>query len=330
MKPESKSRLQAAAILALGVLRRPQQKEREPIVKEEGGDPRAELVVALLLLGAAACAVMFVVVYVVEFANRTQWLGLCLGVSLLLVAAALIYAGETFVPTEELEEDYPPIEHPEAQAELDRIGRESVAGFTRKRLLVGAAGAAGAALGAALIAPAASLGPFLDTKSFYYSPWRRDRRLVDEEGKPYRAEEIEFETFYTAYPQDAYRDELAAPLVVVKVDPSELELPPDRKGWAPEGIVAYSKVCTHAGCAIALYRYPKFPQAEPRPALVCPCHYSTFDPAQAGKVLFGPAGRSLPQLPLMVDSAGELRAAGNFSEPVGPGFWGVRTRRPSA
>ena len=113
-------------------------------------------------------------------------------------------------------------------------------------------------------------------------------------------------------------------MILVRLDPSELRLPPQRAGWAPEGIVAYSKICTHAGCAIALYRKPKFRAAEPRPALVCPCHYSTFDPARAGKVLFGPAGRPLPQLPLMIGGSGELRAAGNFSGPVGPSWWGVR------
>jgi ubiquinol-cytochrome c reductase iron-sulfur subunit len=328
---KSRPKLKFALLAALGFLRGAGRKpKREPIVKEEGGDPRAELVVGLLLLAAAACAVMFVVVYALDWPNLTQWLGLCLGGCLLLIATALIYAGNTFVPTEELEEDYSPVEHPEAQEEIAQIGRESVAGITRKRFLIAAAGAAGAALGAALVVPTASLGPFLDTESFYYSPWRRDRRLVDEDGKPYRAEEIEYETFYTAFPENAYREELAAPLVVVRVDPSELELPPGRENWAPEGIVAFSKICTHAGCAIALYRKPKFPQAEPRPALVCPCHYSTFDPAEGGKVIFGPAGRELPQLPLLVDSAGELRAAGDFSAPVGPSFWGVRTRRPTA
>ncbi|MGN6216043.1 MAG: ubiquinol-cytochrome c reductase iron-sulfur subunit [Solirubrobacterales bacterium] len=328
---KSRPKLKFALLAALGFLRGAGHKrKRKRIVEEEGGDSRAELVVALLLFGAAACAVMFVVVYALDWPNLTQWLGLCLGACLLLIAAALIYAGETFVPTEQLEEDYPPIEHPEAQEEIDQIGRESVGGFTRKRLLLGAAGAAGAALGAALVVPAASFGPFLDTESFYYSPWRRDRRLVDEEGKPNKADEIEYETIYTAFPENAYREELAAPVVVVRVAPSEVELPEGRENWAPEGIVAYSKICTHAGCAVALYRKPRFPQAEPRPALVCPCHYSTFDPAEGGKVIFGPAGRELPQLPLLVDSAGELRAAGNFSAPVGPSFWGVRTRRPTA
>ena len=93
---------------------------------------------------------------------------------------------------------------------------------------------------------------------------------------------------------------------------------------APKGIVAFSKICTHAGCAISLYRKPTFPATQPRPALVCPCHYSTFDPANGGKVLFGPAGRPLPQLPLFVDGAGNLRAAGGFDGRVGPSWSGVR------
>ncbi len=293
---------------------------------------RSELIVALLLLAAAACAVMFVVIYALDWPHLTQYLGLCLGVALALLAAALILAGEKLFPAaaEEVEEDYPVVEHYEDEEEIERLASEAGGRFTRKRLLIGAAGAAGAALGAALVVPAASFGPVLDTKSFYYSPWRRDRRLVDEDGKPLRAEEIEEGTFYTAYPEHAYREELAAPLVVVRLDPGELEMPAGRKGWTPEGIVAYSKICTHAGCAIALYRDPKFPAAEPGPALVCPCHYSTFDPARGAAVTFGPAGRPLPQLPLLVDSAGDLRAAGQFSEPVGPAFWGVRTRRPSA
>ncbi|MGH2833495.1 MAG: ubiquinol-cytochrome c reductase iron-sulfur subunit, partial [Solirubrobacteraceae bacterium] len=90
------------------------------------------------------------------------------------------------------------------------------------------------------------------------------------------------------------------------------------------GILAYSRICTHAGCAIELYRKPRFPVVEPKPALVCPCHYSTFDPATGASVIFGPAGRPLPQLPLMIDSDGHLAAAGDFSGRVGPAWWGVR------
>jgi len=180
-------------------------------------------------------------------------------------------------------------------------------------VLLAGSGAAGT-LGLAALTPAASLGPFLDLHSFVDTPWRRGRRLVREDGKPLAAADIDDETFETAYPEGADRELMGSPVVVVRI---------------ASGVVAYSKVCTHAGCAIGLYRKPTFPDVQPRRALVCPCHYSTFDPAQHGKVLFGPAGRPLPELPLEVDGDGNLRAAGNFSGPVGPSWSGVRYRRPT-
>jgi ubiquinol-cytochrome c reductase iron-sulfur subunit len=140
------------------------------------------------------------------------------------------------------------------------------------------------------------------------------------------AADVEEETFYTAFPQGADPEELASPLVLVRMSPAELKLPPGRAGWAPEGILAYSRICTHAGCAIELYRKPRFPPVQPKPALVCPCHYSTFDPATGATVIFGPAGRPLPQLPLMILPGGQLAAAGDFSGRVGPAWWGVRER----
>jgi ubiquinol-cytochrome c reductase iron-sulfur subunit len=316
-----------AVVVALAQVARPRGRER--IVAPGEPDPRAELAVILLLFGAAASAAMFVVIYALDWSNQTQYLGLALGVSLTLLAVALIVASRDLVVTEEIEEDYPEPEHPDEQEKLVQIVDESGSRITRKRFLGTAAGAAGATLTAALIVPAAGLGPILDTESLYSSPWRRGRRLVDEEGRPYRADDIQTKTFYTAYPEGADKEEVAAPLVVVRLHSRQLRLPPGREDWAPKGILAYSKICTHAGCAISLYRKPLFPPTEPRPALVCPCHYSTFDPADGGSVIFGPAGRNLPQLPLLIDHVGELRAAGDFSGPVGPSFWGVRTRGPS-
>ena len=149
-------------------------------------------------------------------------------------------------------------------------------------------------------------------------------QLVDEAGRPLREDDIEEKQLYTAFPNGATRNEVGSPLVLVRLPADELELPAGRQGWAPGGIVAYSKICTHAGCAVSLYRAPLYEPTSFRPALVCPCHYSTFDPATGGTVLFGPAGRELPQLPLMVDRKGNLRAAGNFSGPPGPSWWGVR------
>jgi len=113
---------------------------------------------------------------------------------------------------------------------------------------------------------------------------------------------------------------------MVRVDPTKLRRSQGRTGWARSGNLAFSKICTHGGWAIALYRKPTFTQGEPNPALVCPCHYSTFDPYTGGKVIYGPAGRPLPQLPLEIDTDGNLRAGGTFSARVGPGWWNVRSR----
>jgi ubiquinol-cytochrome c reductase iron-sulfur subunit len=323
--------LAALVLWLLGSRRREREREeqRERIVPRQPGNPGAELRVAVLLLLAAACAVGFIVFYASEsVGGRTQWMGASLGLSFAFLAAALIIASKRLVPEEELEEEYPEPENPEVQEEVARIVQESGSRITRKGLIGGSAGVAAAAMGAALIAPAASLGPALNTSELQQAPWRRGRRLVDKDGRPWLAEDIG-EAFYTAFPEGLDRAIPGAPLILVRVDPADLELPPERSGWAPEGIVAYSKVCTHAACAVSEFRNPKFAPVQPRPALVCPCHYSTFDPARAAEVIYGPAGRPLPQLPLAVDSSGVLVATGNLSAPPGPSWWGVRgpTRR---
>jgi ubiquinol-cytochrome c reductase iron-sulfur subunit len=55
--------------------------------------------------------------------------------------------------------------------------------------------------------------------------------------------------------------------------------------------------------------------------LLCPCHQSTFDVTEHAKVIFGPAKRPLPQLPITVDAEGYLVAQRDFTEPIGPSFW---------
>jgi quinol---cytochrome c reductase iron-sulfur subunit len=318
----------AVFAVLLGVLRSLRHPRRERIVPEKRGSARAEWSVILLLLGAGAAGIAFFVLYAADV-RSTQYLGLALGACLALIAAALIVAGNELIPTERLEEDYPS-EAREEEEQVLQVVHESATGITRRKLIAGAGAVAAGGLGLSIVAPAASLGPFLDTESLYDSPWRAGRRLVDDRGRPYLADDIEQGPFYTAYPEGASEEELGSPLVMVRLDPADLHLPEGRGDWAPDGIVAYSKICTHAGCAVGLYRNPLFPEAESKPALVCPCHYSTFDPADGGSVLFGPAGRNLPQLPLEIGPDRALRAAGNYSGPVGPSFWGVRTRRPGS
>lgn len=317
-----------AAVMLLGGRRRSRPASRagaQRIVPAGAPDRRAETVVIVLLLAVAACAIAFIVVYALDrIPHQTQFLGVAIGLAFALLAAASILIGRRLVVEEELEEDYPGSGDEDAQRDVAQIVEESGSRFTRKRLLLLAGGGAASALGLALVTPAVSFGPVFDMDPFYETPWQRGRRLVDRNGRPYRASDIQESVFYTAFPEGWDPESFASPLVVIRLEPSGLQLPPGRANWAPGGILAYSKICTHAGCAIALYRTPRFPPVEPKPAFVCPCHYSTFDPATGGTVLFGPAGRPLPQLPLEIDTSGGLRAAGDFSGPIGPSWWGVR------
>ena len=325
--------LAAGAVLLLGRGRCRPSRDALRVVPKLEPNPGAEaLAVALLFLGALL-AVAFVVVYAVDsLPHHTQLLGLTLGLSLLAIAAALILTAEKLIVTEQLLEPYPPDEHPNEQELIGQLVEESGDRLTRRRLFKLGLGAAGGTLGLALLTPALAFGPFFETKYFLGTPWRKGRRLVDEQGNPYRASDIEPDDFYTAFPEGTSlqaREELGAAVVLVRLAPERLDLPPDLAGYDAGGIVAYSKICTHAGCAVAMYRAPLFQPAEPRPALVCPCHYSTFDPAAGGKVLFGPAGRPLPMLPIRVDAGGHLRAKGNFDGQVGPSWWGVRIWKPN-
>ena len=322
--------LVAGAVLLLG-RGRPKLVERERIVPPKPGEGGAELAAIALLAAGALCAIAFPVIYALDTLPRhTQLLGASLGLAFLFVGAALIVTARRLIVTEELEEDYPATEYPEEQETIVQLVEESGGGITRRGLFKLALAGAGGALGIALITPAASLGPVLDIGPYFKTPWRRGRRLVDEQGRPYRADEIEEKSFYTAFAEGGDKEEMASSVVLVRLAQNQLDLPPDLAHYPARGIVAYSKICTHAGCAISLYRSPLFAGDEPKkPALVCPCHYSTFDVGNGGEVLFGPAGRKLPMLPIYVDGAGELRAAGNFDEAVGPSWWGVRNRKPT-
>jgi ubiquinol-cytochrome c reductase iron-sulfur subunit len=290
-------------------------------------DPRAETWVAALLFGAALAALAFVAIYAFDDAD-TQLLGLSIAVALAQVAAALILAASLVVPQETLEEHRPSFADPEAEESGDPVEdaalalREGSDGVTRRRLLKAAGGAAGVGIGAAALAPLASLGPAVGDR-LGASPWRDGVRLVEENGMPVKAADLEIGSFLTAFAEGADKEQLATSLAVVRVKPEDLELPENRADWAPEGILAFSKICTHAQCAISLFRYPLFSERSPGPALVCPCHYSTFDVLDGGQRIFGPAVRPLPQLPLRIEG-GALVAAGPFSGAVGASWGRVR------
>jgi quinol---cytochrome c reductase iron-sulfur subunit len=322
-------------LLALVFARRLRGRRRplpppDPTEKRVQSTARAELAVAAALIAAGLAGAGFVVVYLAD--GSTQAYGLTLGAAFCLLALALGIASKRVVPKETRVE---PFEIPDEQDELaeeeaDERVESAAEGVTRRRAITGAAGVAGLGLGAALVAPAASLGPnvgsILDN-----TPWQKGRRLVDEQGKPISADDLSVGDFVTAFPEKVTgerRERADVPIVVVRLRPDELHLSPDRAGWAPEGFVAYSQICTHAGCAVSMMRYPLSEATSHGPALVCPCHYSTFDPRRGAQVTFGPAGRPLPQLPLTIDADRNLVAGGGLSGAPGPSWSGVK-RKPT-
>jgi len=310
------------AVIGFGAVRRRARRRHEEAQARRAERPtepdrRAENLVVAALLLAAAAALAFVVLYLVT--PNTQLLGLTFGGALALLGLAAALAGKRVVSQEQAAEEYPEFGDERAQGDVQAVVEESGSSISRRRLLLGAAGLAGGALGAAALLPAASLGPNVDG-TIAATPWRRGRRVVSRDDKLIRAEEVSESTFVTGFPEGATKESLGAPLIIVRVPAPELRLPPDRLAGAPDGIIAFSKICPHAGCAVSMYRHPRFRPTAPKPALVCPCHYSTFDPSRGGKLLFGPAGRDLPQLPLQITAAGELEAGGDFYESIGPSY----------
>jgi ubiquinol-cytochrome c reductase iron-sulfur subunit len=318
-----------SALVLLFTRRQRPKPDAARIVPEQPGNVGAELGVLLLLGLTSLAALGFILVYAFadSLPHETQLLGALLGLAFLFLAAALAVVGLKLVPTEEIAGEYPPHEHPQDQQVIAEVLEESGTRFTRSRFFKLGLLGAGGTLGLALLAPAVSFGPLFRVGDFLSTPWRKGRRLVDEHGRPYKASDIEEDNFYLAFPEGVVgegKEQMAASLVLIRLPLDQLHLPSDLEGYDAHGILAYSRICTHAGCAITLYRAPLFQPDEPKPALVCPCHYSTFDPASGGTVTFGPAGRNLPLLPVYEDSRGYLRAKGNFNGPVGPSWWGVR------
>ena len=273
-------------------------------------------IVVLTSMGAAAFAILFAVT--VRVGGPIQLYGGALAASLMLLAVAIRRYFSGRYPDVTAVEPRTPFgepDEPERVSDVEPVG-------PRRKFLTRALGAAVGLVGLSLLALVPSLGPS-PGNTLRRTRWGRGIRLVTGDGQPVRPGEVAAGGIASIWPENGINHERSSVLLVRLQQPAK---PPTNPDWIVEDLVAYSKVCTHAGCAVALYRAPHFEPTRPRPALVCPCHYSTFDPATGGTVLFGPAGRPLPQLPLEIDAAGNLRAAGNFSGPVGPAWWGTRSR----
>jgi ubiquinol-cytochrome c reductase iron-sulfur subunit len=188
----------AAGVLLLGRGRSRRELPPPRAIESRAPNPGWELLAALLLFAAAAAAIAFPFLYGFDVGSLTQLLGLSLGLACLFLSLAMLVIAKRVVVTEELSEHYPSPARRFEQEDLVQLVEESGDSISRGRLLGLAGGAALGALGIALVTPAASLGPVLHVDPLFRTLWKRGRRLVDEQGRPLRADEIEQKVFYTA------------------------------------------------------------------------------------------------------------------------------------
>jgi ubiquinol-cytochrome c reductase iron-sulfur subunit len=274
---------------------------------------RVERAAAATFLLAMAAAIGLTVVY--WEGGQPQAEGILLAVVLGGIGVGIVLWAKHFMPTEEVAEDRHPMES--SEEDIAAFAADFQAGgssLQRRRVLVATAGGACAALGVALLFPVRSLGP-RPGRGLKQTAYRGgDIRVVDENGRPVEPRDLPVDGFITVWPDGHTDDADASTLLIHFRSDQDFQPQAGREDWTVDDIVAYSKLCTHVGCPVGLY------QAD-LGLLLCPCHQSTFDVMRHAEPIFGPAARSLPQLPLGLDDDGFIIATGDFSGPVGPGFW---------
>ena len=237
--------------------------------------------------------------------------GALLGVSLGGIAIGLVLFGHHLLPGDQFVEPRDVIPH--ATAERPGVEAAFEAGaepIERRRAIAIAFVASLGLLGIAALFPIRSLGP-RPGRTLFRPQWRRGRRAVTDSGRPLQVSDLDLNSVVTVFPEG---HENAADSQTLLIRLPDDVTPPGPSDWSVSGVVAFSKICTHAGCPVGLY------QAETQ-ELFCPCHQSTFSVPEGAEPTFGPATRPLPQLPIGVDEAGFIVSLSDYTEPVGPGFW---------
>lgn len=267
--------------------------------------------VLAILSALAFCAVYWT-------GGDAQWEGLSLGVALLSFGAGIIlWAKHFFDQTEVVSERHTVESPPEEVEEFTNSVKKGGETVTRRKFLASLGAGAVGALGLAAIFPLRSLGPAPD-EHLWKTKWQRGKRLVRDTGEPVRPDTLEVGGVITVWPEGEKKHEESATLLI-RVPEKDFRAREGREDWIVEGNVAYSKICTHVGCPVGLYQ-------ESTHELLCPCHQSTFNVLDGARPTFGPATRSLPQLPLGLNAEGFLIARSDYQEPVGATFWN-RDRR---
>ncbi|GHG33637.1 Rieske 2Fe-2S domain-containing protein [Streptomyces albogriseolus] len=310
----------------------------EPRVQDidERAAKRSERTVALLFTVSMLATVGFIASYVTIPVDKAVYiwpighisalnfaLGMTLGLALFCIGAGAVHWARTLMSDHELADERHPIEaSPEVRAKVmddfRQGAKESVLG--RRKLIRNTMFGALALFPLSGVVLLRDLGPLPGTK-LRHTLWSKGKLLVNmNTNEPLRPSDLIVGSLTFAKPEGleehdhGFQTEIAkAALMLVRIQPDDIK---DKRSleWSHEGILAYSKICTHVGCPISLY------EQQTHHAL-CPCHQSTFDLSDGAKVIFGPAGHALPQLRIGVNDEGYLEALGDFDEPVGPAFW---------
>jgi ubiquinol-cytochrome c reductase iron-sulfur subunit len=312
----------------------PHEPRRQDI--DERAAKRSERAVALLFTVSMLATIGFIasyvtipidkIVYIFPFGHVSALnfaLGLTLGLALFCIGAGAVHWARTLMSDEEMPQERHPIEaDPEVKAKVladfKQGAKESQIG--RRKLIRNTMFGALAMVPLSGIMLLRDLGPLPEDK-LRHTAWRKGLQLINmNTNQPLRPEDIQVGSLTFAQPQGFseddpnYQTELAkAALMLVRLHPQDIK---DKRelDWSHDGIVAFSKICTHVGCPISLYEQQTH-------HVLCPCHQSTFDLSDGGRVIFGPAGHALPQLQIGVNAQGNLEALRDFAEPVGPSFW---------
>jgi ubiquinol-cytochrome c reductase iron-sulfur subunit len=256
--------------------------------------------------------------------NNTLFMGLGITLGLFGIGIGAVHWAKTLMPDAEVaEERHQTRGSEEVRARAIEIIKlaDSESGFSRRKLIRRSLYGALALFPIPAIFFFGDLGPN-PKDTLRHTMWKAGTRLTkDPSGLPIKASDVTLGSVFHVIPEGLselehhkLEEKAKAAVLLVRLDPSELTESAERKSWSYDGIVAYSKICTHVGCPVALYEQHTH-------HLLCPCHQSTFDVTDECKVVFGPASRPLPQLPIAVDAEGYLIAQSDFTEPVGPSFW---------
>ena len=303
---------------------------------DEGAAKRAEKQVATLFGLSSVATVVFVLAYFLIDSERVVYLpgfgdtnlynvvlGVCLAVALLGVGVGAVHWAKTLMPDTEMVEE----RHPQRASDADRqrtvdnlMEGGETSQITRRPLIKYSLIGSLALFPLGLVLPlVGGLGP-LPKDALSKTIWKKGDRLIrDPEHTPIRADQVTIGSVYHVLPASilesdhVLEDKAKSAVLLMRLNPEDIKVKKELD-WGHEGIVAYSKICTHVGCPVGLYEQQTH-------HLLCPCHQSTFDVTEDCKVIFGPAKRPLPQLQITVDSEGYLVADAPFHEAVGPSFW---------